>query len=141
MASLPALKPIQPGFEDANSPQGAAAITRKLLTPPPPPPKAPPPPWNSTRPVAPAPPRLGGASAAGGPEPGPQAAAAAAGQAPRPVPDGATLVGDRPQCPGLWRYDAANGAKRLYPSQAVLRWAPEFSRVGAQCLAAAAATQ
>lgn len=37
------------------------------------------------------------------------------------MPDGTTLVGDQQDCPGLWRYDQAAGAKRLYSSRDALR--------------------
>ena len=79
-------------------------------------------------------------------QPRPRAAAAparAAAAAPRPparapVPDGATLLGaDEAACPGVWRYDAVRGAKRLYPSQGVLdAWsAPPARLVSCQVLA------
>ncbi|KAI8468095.1 MAG: hypothetical protein J3K34DRAFT_479376 [Monoraphidium minutum] len=75
------------------SPAPAAAARRRQAP-------AAPPPVPARAPAAKAPARAAGAT---------------------PVPDGATLVGDSPACPGLWRYDSRAGARRLYPSQAVMR--------------------
>ncbi|GBF90627.1 hypothetical protein Rsub_03199 [Raphidocelis subcapitata] len=94
-----------------------ASRARPPPQPPAPPPPPPAPPAAPSRPlVVPAAPPIpftpGVRPGALAPQPQPGA---------RLLPDGATLVGNKPECPGLWRYDAARGAKRLYPSVDVWR--------------------